>query len=208
MSSSRTSGKPTKLDALEQVEIASRAELRAWLKKHHARAEGIWLISYKKVVPEKHVGWDTIVEEALCFGWIDSVARALDDERRMLYLCPRKPKSVWSKVNKDRIVQLLASKRMTSAGLKKIEAAKQDGSWTAADAAEAMEMPPDMLRALRANKTAHKHYQAFPPSARKQIIGWVLGAKTEVTRARRIEQSVAMAAQNIRANQQGVKNKI
>ena len=126
----------------------------------------------------------------------------------MLYLCPRKPKSVWSKVNKERIVQLIASKRMTSAGLKRIEAAKKNGSWTSIDAAEAMEMPADLLRALRAKKTAHKHYEAFPPSARKQIIRWVLDAKTEVTRARRIEQTVSLAAKDLRANQQSVKNKI
>lgn len=189
-----------KLDLLEQLEVHSRAEWRAWLKKHHRRTEGVWLITYKKAVPEKHVDYVATVEEALCFGWIDSLPRKLDDHRKMLYFCPRKPRSVWSKLNKERIEKLIATKRMTAAGLKKIEIAKQNGSWSSIDAAEALEMPADLLRALRRKKTAHKHYEAFPPSARKQIIGWVLGAKTDETRKRRITTSVELAAKNIRAN--------
>lgn len=197
--------KPTKLDALEQVEVTSRAQWRAWLKKHHTRTEGIWLITFKVHLPHKHVGYDATVEEALCFGWIDSIARKLDEHRRMLYFCPRKPRSVWSKLNKDRIVRLIADKRMTPSGLKTIELAKQNGSWTSIDAAEAMEIPADLLRALKKNKAASKNYDAFPPGARKQIIGWVLGAKTVETRERRIAISVQLAAKNIRANGQTVK---
>ena len=194
-----------KLDTLEQVQVESREQWRTWLKKHHRRTEGVWLITFKKSVPGKYVDYPSTVEEALCFGWIDSVPRKLDAERKMLYFCPRKPKSVWSKVNKERIVQLIANERMTAAGFKKIEAAKHNGSWTSIDAAEAMEMPDDLQRALLRNKDALRHYGAFPPSARKQIIGWVLGAKTEVTRERRIAQCVELAAKNIRANGQTVK---
>jgi len=194
-----------KLDLLEQVEVTSRAQWRAWLKKHHTRAEGVWLITYKKAVPEKHVDYASTVEEALCFGWIDSVPRKLDDERKMLYFCPRKPRSVWSKLNKERIEKLIATKRMTAAGLKKIELAKQNGSWTSIDAAEAFEMPPDLQRALKKNKVALKHYEAFPPSARKAILTWVHDAKTDETRKRRIASTVELAAKNIRANGQTVK---
>lgn len=192
--------KPTKLDLLEQLQVHSRAEWRAWLKKHHTRTEGVWLITYKKAVPGKHVNYATTVEEALCFGWIDSLPRKLDDHRKMQYFCPRKPKSVWSKLNKERIEQLIATKRMTAAGLKKIEIAKQNGSWTRIDAAEAFVMPPDLLRALKKNKTALKHYEAFPPSARKAILTWVHDAKTDGTRMRRITVAVELAARNIRAN--------
>ena len=192
---------PSKLDTLECVEVISRAQWRTWLKKNHTQQEGIWLVTYKKHVPAKCLGWDAIVDEALCFGWIDSVARALDADRRMLYVCPRKPKSAWSKVNKERIVRLITTKRMTSAGLRAIDAAQRNGSWTALDAVEAMEMPGDLDIALRANKIARKHYDAFPPSARKQILSWVLGAKTPGTRSRRIAITVEMATVNKRATQ-------
>lgn len=198
----------TKLDTLERVEVTNRAEWRAWLKKNHTRTIGIWLVSYKKVVPEKYIGWDVIVEEALCFGWIDSTARGLDAERSMIHVSPRKPKGVWSKVNKARIEHLIASKHMAAPGLKVIEAAKANGSWTAIDAVEAFEMPKELTKALAKNKVAKKHFDAFPPSARKVILHWVLNAKTETTRTKRIAETVALAAQNIRANQPNVKPKV
>ena len=194
-----------KLDLLEQVEVTSRAQWHAWLKKHHTRTEGIWLVTYKKHVPDKYLRYEEKVQEALCFGWIDSLPRKLDADRTMHYLCPRKPKSVWSAINKAHVERLIAEKRMTPAGLKKVEEAKKNGSWNAIDAAEAMKMPADLLRALKKNKAAHAHYEAFPPGARKQIIGWVLGAKTEATRTRRIEQTVELAAKKIRANGQTAK---
>lgn len=196
---------PTKLDGLDQVEVTSRAQWRSWLKNNHERPEGIWLVTWKKAATQKHLPYDAIVEEALCFGWIDSLPRKLDESRTMLYLSPRKPKSVWSKLNKERIEKLIATKRMTAAGLKKIEIAKQNGSWTRIDAAEAFEMPTDLQRALKKNKKALSHYGAFPPGARKQILTWVLDARTKETRARRIAIVVELAAKNIRANGQTVK---
>ncbi len=199
--------KTTRLDALERVEVTSLAEWRAWLKKHHTRTEGIWLITYKKAVPEKHLSWDGIVEEALCFGWIDSTARTVDEERKMHYVCPRKPQSMWSKVNKDRIDALVRSKRMTAAGIKAIERAKQNGSWNHIDAAEALEVPADLLRALKKDRAALRHFEAFPPSARKFILTWIGSAKTEVTRAKRIAETVTKAAQNIRVGSPVVRTK-
>ncbi|MBK9147584.1 MAG: YdeI/OmpD-associated family protein [Flavobacteriales bacterium] len=196
---------PTKLDGLGQVEVTSRAKWRSWLKRNHARSAGIWLVTWKIHRAERYVSYEAVVEEALCFGWIDSVPRKLDADRRMQYFCPRKPKSVWSKLNKERIEKLIATKRMTAAGLKKIGIAKQNGSWTSIDAAEAFEMPADLLRALRKNKKALSHYEAFPPGARKQILTWVLGARTGQTRDKRIAISVELAARNIRANGQTVK---
>lgn len=192
---------------MEHVEVTSRAEWRAWLKKHHGRTEGIWLVTYKKVVAEKHLGWDTIVEEALCFGWIDSTARTVDEHRRMLYLSPRKPKSMWSKVNKARVEHLIASKRMAAPGLKVIEAAKASGAWNTLDAMEAFVMPTELVKALAKNRTARKHFDAFPPSARKYLLWWIGSAKTETTRTKRIVETVTLAAKNIRANQPNAKPK-
>jgi uncharacterized protein YdeI (YjbR/CyaY-like superfamily) len=191
-----------KLDALEQVEVTSRAQWRAWLKKHHTRTTGIWLVYWKKGHDDKHIGYDAIVEEVLCYGWIDSTARSLDAERSMLHICPRKPNSVWSKVNKARVERLLATKRMAAPGLRSIEVAKANDSWTALDAVEALEMPADLTKALAKNKTAKKYFEAFPPSARKFILYWIGSAKTEATRTKRINEVVTLAALNIRAGMQ------
>lgn len=189
-----------KLDQLEQVEVASRAQWRAWLKKNHGRTEGIWLVSYKKHVVGKHLSWDGIVEEALCFGWIDSTARALDADRRMLYVRPRKPKSVWSRINKARIETLVAQKRMAAPGLRAIELAKANGSWSAIDHVETLAVPDDLANALFRNKKAQAFFDAFPPSSRKIILHWISSAKTAATRDKRIKETVALAAKNIRAN--------
>lgn len=195
------------LDLLERVEVTSRAEWRTWLKKNHTRTTGIWLVSYKKVVPQKYLNWNHIVEEALCFGWIDSTARGLDAERSMIHVCPRKPKSVWSKVNKARVEELIASKRMAAQGMKVFDLGKANGSWTSLDAVEALVIPNDMAKALLENRTAQKYFDAFPTSSRRNILRWITSAKTAVTRIRRFEQAVALAAMNIRASQPVVKRK-
>jgi uncharacterized protein YdeI (YjbR/CyaY-like superfamily) len=174
---------------------------RRWLQKHHTRPEGVWLISYKKETGKARLDYAAAVEEALCFGWIDSTAHKLDAERSMLWMAPRKPRSGWSRVNKARLERLLAEGRMHPAGLAKIEAAKRDGSWTSLDAVEALEMPSDLQAALDANPPAHQHFDRFPPSAQKMLLGWVASARRPETRARRIAETVAQAAQGKRANE-------
>jgi len=189
--------KPSKFDRLEELEITHRAQWRAWLRKNHKRSDGIWLITWKKG-SEDHVSYADTVEEALCFGWIDSVPRKRDDDRRMLYFCPRRPKSIWSKLNKERIGMLIASGAMTKAGLAKIEAAKSDGSWNALDASDALEIPPALKKALAKDRKAKKNFEAFPPGRKRFLLYWINSAKTEGTRAARIEKTVDLAAQNIR----------
>jgi uncharacterized protein YdeI (YjbR/CyaY-like superfamily) len=191
--------KATKLDGLERVEFMSRAQWRAWLQKHHTRTEGIWLVHWKKATPDKHIGYAAIVEEALCFGWIDSLPRKLDAERTMLYLSPRKPKSVWSKMNKERVARLMAEGHMAKAGLRKVKAAKADGSWSALDAVEAMEVPADLANALARRPAAGRHFHAFTPGARKLLLAWIGSARTAATRTERIRRTVESAAQNMRA---------
>ncbi len=189
-----------KLDTLERVEVASRAEWRSWLRNNHGRSTGIWLVTFKKHVAAKHLPYAAIVEEALCFGWIDSLPRKLDADRTMLYLSPRKPRSVWSALNKQRVVELVAGKRMTAAGLKKIEAAKADGSWSAIDHVENQRVPADLQRAFKVVPEALRNFNAFPPSSRKMILQWIHDARTPGTRARRIAETVDLAARNLRAN--------
>ena len=182
-----------------QVEVKSRAQLRRWLEKNHAKSKGIWLVSYKKAVPKHYLPYDDIVEEVLCFGWIDSLPRKLDAERSQLYLCPRKKGSPWSRVNKQRVKKLLKAKLMAPAGQALIDRARGDGTWTILDDVEDLVIPPDLKRALSANKTAQKFFEAFPPSAKKGILWWIKSAKTDATREKRIATTVAKAAENQRA---------
>lgn len=158
-------------------------------------------MNYKKATGKPRLEYGEAVEEALCFGWVDSKTNALDEERSMLWFAPRRPGSGWSKSNKERVERLIAEGRMASAGLAKIEAAKQDGSWTALDAAEALEIPADLQEALDGYESAGQHYDAFPPSVKKNILTWIATAKKAETRARRIEETARLAQDNIRANE-------
>ncbi len=183
-----------------RVEVKSRKELRAWLRVHHKQSESIWLVTYKKSTPELHVSYDEIVEEALCFGWIDSLPRKLDEKRTMLRLSPRKPKSAWSKINKDRVKKLIAQKRMTKAGLLVIEAARKSGTWDVLNAVEAATLPKDLLAAFRMFPGSKKNFDAFPPSSRRAILEWISTAKTLATREKRVTETARLAAENVRAN--------
>ena len=188
---------------LEKVEVTSRAQLRRWLEQHHEQEESIWLVTYKKHCTSRYLSYNDIVEEALCFGWIDSRTRKLDDDRTMLRLSPRKPKSLWSRVNKRRVQHAIREKQMTDAGLAKIERAKKDGSWTILDDVEDLVIPPDLADALSKSSQAKRHFDAFPPSAVKGILWWIKSAKRDATRQKRIAETVKLAKNNVRANQGG-----
>jgi uncharacterized protein YdeI (YjbR/CyaY-like superfamily) len=140
-----------------------------------------------------------VVEEALCFGWIDSKLNVVDEKRFKLLLTPRKPKSIWSKQNKQRAEKLIQQGLMTAAGLKKIEAAKKDGSWNRLDAIEEIKLPEDFKKALAADKNTLKNFEAFSNSLKKQTLWWIENAKKPETRLRRIQQTVTMAAQKRKA---------
>jgi uncharacterized protein YdeI (YjbR/CyaY-like superfamily) len=179
----------------------TRSEWRQWLAEYHTRKEGIWLISYKKATGKPRFDYEEAVEEALCFGWIDSKPNKLDDERSLLWFAPRKLGSGWSKVNKERVERLTASGLMAPSGLAKVQAAKLDGSWNALDAIEALEIPIDLADAFSVNPVAQQNFDAFPRSAKRGILEWIISAKKPETRLKRIEETVRLAADNIRANQ-------
>lgn len=183
------------------VHPKSRGEWRSWLAENHTRGEGVWLIAYKRVTGKARMEYEEAVEEALCFGWIDSKAGTVDEERSMLWMSPRKPRTGWSKSNKERIERLMAAGLMAPAGLAKIEAAKEDGSWNALDAVEALEIPPDLATALASHPPAAGHFEAFPRSVKRSILVWISSAKTAGTRSKRIEETARLAAENVRANQ-------
>jgi uncharacterized protein YdeI (YjbR/CyaY-like superfamily) len=179
----------------------TRAQWRAWLAKHHTRTEGVWLISYKKATGKPRVEYDDIVEEALCWGWVDSKVNALDEERSMLWITPRKPKTGWSKPNKERVAKMISARLMQPAGLAKIEAAKQDGTWSKLDGVEELEIPPDLQRAFKQYKGSAANWEAFPRSVKRGILEWILQAKRAETREKRVEETARLAAENKRANQ-------
>lgn len=183
------------------VHPLSREEWRSWLAQHHTRTEGVWLISYKKATGKPRFDYEEAVEEALCFGWVDSKGNRLDEARSMLWFSPRKSGSGWSRPNKERVERLIAEGQMMPAGLAKVEAARADGSWNALDAVEALEVPPDLEQALAVFAEARQHWDAFPRSAKRGILEWIAAAKKPETRARRIEETARLAAQNQRANQ-------
>jgi uncharacterized protein YdeI (YjbR/CyaY-like superfamily) len=183
------------------VHPLTRAEWRAWLAEHHTRTQGVWLITYKKASGKPRVEYDEAVEEALCYGWVDSKPNKLDDERSMLWFAPRKPRTGWSRPNKERVERLLAAGQMAPAGLAKIEAAKQDGSWTALDAVENLEVPDDLKTGLTAYPSASANWEAFPRSVKRGILEWIANAKTPATRAKRVDETARLAAENRRANQ-------
>lgn len=188
-------------DAYERLEITSAAQLRAWFEDHHEQAEGIWLVTWKKAALEKHVSYEEVVREALCYGWIDSKGRALDETRSQLLLTPRKPRSNWSRPNKLRVADLTAAGLMRSAGLAVVAAAQQSGTWTALDDVEDLIEPADLRSALDARPAARRHWNAFPRSTRRATLEWIGAAKRPDTRTRRITETVDLAADNLRANQ-------
>jgi len=181
-------------DDLPLLTPRTRAVWRSWLEAHHRDGSGVWVVYFKKGSAETGIGYDEAVEEALCFGWIDGKVNTLDADRYMQRYTPRRPGSAWSRLNKQRVERLLANGLMTGAGLARIEAAKQDGSWTALDAAEDLLVPEDLRMALEADPAAAKGFAAFAPSRRKAILHWITSAKRPETRARRIAETSAAAA--------------
>jgi uncharacterized protein YdeI (YjbR/CyaY-like superfamily) len=182
----------------EVIEVANREEWRAWLQAHHEQQESILLVTWRKGTSDRYIPTSEIVEEALCFGWIDSTRRKIDKDRSTLLISPRRPRSGWSAINKARVEKLIAEDRMTSAGMAKIEQARADGSWTRFDELDDESVPDDLASALASNPIAGQYFDAFPPSYRRMVIGLVRDAKRPETRERRIERIVSAAARNQR----------
>jgi uncharacterized protein YdeI (YjbR/CyaY-like superfamily) len=179
----------------------TRAEWRDWLQNNHTRDDGVWLISFKKATGQPAVSYDEAVEEALCFGWVDSKPNKLDAERTMLYFAPRKGGSGWSRPNKERVERMIAAGLMTAAGLAKVEEAQADGTWTMLDAVENLEVPQDLAAEFDKYPNARANWEAFPRSAKRGILEWIVQAKRPETRVKRIAETARLAEDNVRANQ-------
>ncbi len=177
-----------------KVEIKSRADLRAWLSENHASASTVWLVKYKQPSPH-YIPTEEIIEELLCWGWIDSVVGKLDATRTMIRISPRNPKSNWSAFNKTLVEKARASGAMTPAGEALITLAQKTGTWTFLDDVERLEVPEDMAKALG---TLRPTWDAYPKSVQRGTLEWVKTAKTEATRSKRIADVVNSAQQGVR----------
>lgn len=185
----------------KSIYLESRNAWRSWLKENHASEKNVWLKIYKKQSQIPSVYYDEAVDEALCFGWVDSSIKKGNDEFYYQFFAKRNPKSNWSRVNKAKIEKLINEGLMAEAGLKMVEIAKETGTWTALDDVENLISPTDLQEKLDQNPMAKSYFEAFPRSVKRSILEWLLNAKQVETRQKRIEEIVSLAKKNERANQ-------
>lgn len=179
---------------IESFYPTSRAEWRAWLQEFHAQKESVWLLYYKKKSGKPSVPYTEAVDEALCFGWIDSKAKPIDEHSYMQFFCRRKANSVWSKINKEKVERLIAQGLMTEAGLKSIETAKANGSWNILDEAEALIIPPDLATAFEMEPAGQEYFLSLSRSDKRNILQWLVLAKRPETRTKRINEIITYTA--------------
>lgn len=182
------------LDSAPILTVRSRAELRAWLADHHGDNGPVWLACFRPHHPD-YLSPEQSTEELLCWGWINSIPRALDADRSMILISPRKPGSAWSAVNKHFVDQARASGTMTPAGEEKIAAAEADGSWSFLDDVERLELPDDLETALGQGRAT---WDGWPRSIKRATLEWLKTARTERTRHARLDEIVQSAAQGLR----------
>lgn len=181
------------IDKTNTFYAKDRKAWRKWLEKNHGISNGVWLIYYKKDSGKTRVSYADAVEEALCFGWIDSTLNPIDEHSYMQLFTPRKPKSGWSQLNKDRVEKLIADGLMTPAGMEKLEIAKHHGTWAKLDHIESFTPPPELENAFKTNKKAKAFFDSLAKTNKKYILYYISGAKKEETRARRVNEIIAAA---------------
>lgn len=176
-------------------------EWRKWLEVNHNNKDAIWLIFYKKKSPNYNLSWSESVDEALCFGWIDSTKRTINSETYKQYFTKRKAKSNWSKINKDKVKTLIDQGLMTEEGFKSLEIAKENGSWSILDGVEALEMPEDLIRELANHKGSTEYFDSLSNSAKKILLYWIMSAKRPETRQKRILEIAECASEHLKPKQ-------
>lgn len=184
---------------LEEYYFKTDAEWREWLSENYHSSNGVFLVFYKIETQIPSMRWEEAVKVALCFGWIDSTVKSLGDGKRRQYFCPRKPKSVWSALNKKYITELSTSNLMHKSGLESIKIAKENGSWFALDDVENLIIPKDLQAAFNKNKTAFSNYNDFSRGYRKSYLYWLNQAKRQETREKRIDEIIRLCEANIKS---------
>lgn len=183
----------------QELYFKNDTEWRSWLHDNHLQPEGIYLIFYTVDHKMPSMRWEEAVRVALCYGWIDSTVKSLGNGKRRQYFCPRRPKSVWSKVNKDHIKELTKAELMNDSGFKTIEIAKKNGSWSALDDVENGIVPEELQNAFDKNKRAWENFQSFTHGQRKGYLYWLNQAKREETRQKRIAEIIILCEQGIKS---------
>lgn len=186
-------------DDAELIHVETRAEWRAWLAANHERPDGVWLVWWKSSTGKAAPSYDDAVEEALCFGWIDSTKRSLDEDRSMQWYSPRRRGSGWSRPNKVRLERIAAAGSMAPAGQRVLDAAVADGSWTLFDEVEDRIVPDDLEAAFAAHPGSRERWDTFTASQQKQALGWIVTAKRPATRQQRVDRTAALAAEGVPA---------
>ncbi len=180
-------------DNFHKVEVASSQELRSWLQKHHRQKESVWLVTFKKSVPDKYLSTSALLDELLSFGWIDGIRRKLDDQRTMQLISPRKVEH-WAKTYKDRAAKLIQEGKMQEAGFRSIELSKQAGLWDFMGDVDKLIAPQDLLEALQKKDGAEDFFHTINDSSKRFVLRWIKLAKTERTRASRVEKIAQLSA--------------
>lgn len=181
----------------EKLHVTKRDEWRAWLRENHGTKKGVWLLHYKKHTSKPSIPYDDAIEEALCFGWIDSIIKKIDDEKFARKFTPRKGKSRWSELNKKRARRMMKAGKMTEAGIAKIREAKKSGEWfKTAPARKEIVIPSYIKEALAANKKALDFFNSLASSYKRKLVGWITSAKREETRKRRLAGAIRLLEQN------------
>lgn len=188
-------------DGIPAFHASSQEAWRNWLESNHRKEKGVWLIIYKKSSDTPSVYYDEAVDEALCFGWVDSKPNKRDAESYFQYFSQRNPKSNWSRVNKEKIARLEAAGKIHASGYEMIRIAKETGTWTALDEIENLLIPKDLEAEFEKYPEAKNNFDEFPRSVKRGILEWIFNAKRPETRQKRIAETAAKAAENIRANQ-------
>ena len=189
------------MKGIEEYCPNNQEDWRAWLELNHKSKEAVWLVYYKKKSPHYNLNWSEAVEEALCFGWIDSTRKAIDEEKYKQYFTKRKAKSNWSKVNKDKVKELIDKGLMQEQGYKSIAIAKENGSWTILDAVEALILPEDLKEELAKHQGAMEYYNNLSNSAKKILLYWLVSAKRKETRQRRVVEIAENASKKQKPKQ-------
>jgi len=178
-----------------------RQDWRRWLELNHKKKEAVWLIFYKKKSPNYNLSWSESVDEALCFGWIDSVKKTIDTEKYRQYFSKRKAKSNWSKINKDKVKTLIEQGLMKEAGYKSIEIAKENGSWAFLDQVEDLVIPADLQAAFENYKGSSEYFDSLSKSIKKILLYWVISAKRKETRQKRVLEVAENASKKLKPKQ-------
>lgn len=180
-------------DSFNKVEITSSQELRLWLSEHHHQTESVWLVTYKKSVPNRYVSTSEVLDELLCFGWIDGIRRKLDEDRTMQLISPRKANH-WAQTYKDRAIRLIEEGKMHEAGLRSMEWSKQQGLWDFMDDVDQLILPDDLKKALSEYSGATEFFTSINDASKRFVLRYIKLAKTEKTRMARINEITLLAS--------------